>query len=591
MYRFARMRRTVRSTAALVVLALASCSQDSALQANIDPPAPGRIDAGTSHPGVDAGSYLRLSTLREDFETRERIEETAGAVVDVNQGIVTLAAQSFPTVDHAGITTLSEITDYNGRVDAQSIVVLETAMLNASDSIELRARDTLRVSGRIVAGAGGVDLVAGTGLYVDGTIESEGPIRLRLSEEAGEIQIAGRIVTFDSDSKRSADVTIFARGSVTITGSVETGAANYGDTGAIVITSYQTIRVSGVSARLVTGNSQQGEAGDVELSTEGGIEVERGASIRGGASIASERSPTLEAGSVRLRAQTIGAGSDAVIGGGRSEFGFGGSLDVAVAGSLGIDSGAQLWGGSGRVGGAALVEASTATIGDGATIGGGDGREGAGRVLFGTAGRLTLRDRARVLGGAGGCAPGGDAVLLVGGRIVFEGAGTVLRGGRGGSEAGTACFGDYAGGHVQIIAQEVIGPVDPAASGGEGTPPGSTSIRLDPMFTRQAPDIQVQTSGYLVSRAIDRGADNADAVPVLLALERQTPRRTFAIIELAGGDDPSFEPQRWHLLDRDAPQLLEPLRGHRWLRYRVTLKGRALDAPVLDYFEVGLSGP
>ena len=165
----------------------------------------------------------------------------------------------------------------------------------------------------------------------------------------------------------------------------------------------------------------------------------------------------------------------------------------------------------------------------------------------------------------------------------------MLQGGDGGTEVGDACLGGYAGGDVTIFAQQTTGPIDGISLPGMGAPVGAKRIEVDPTYTRDVPDIQVSPVGWVVSKVIDRGAQAAGDTPRLLEARQGTPAGTFVKIQLAGGDDPDALFDVWYDAAVDSPDALAPLAGARYLRYRVWLKGRTLDTPVIDGFDLALT--
>jgi len=581
-----RPLQMLRGFLALAVVATFGCSDSVAINR---PPPSERLDAGPSPAATDAGSISSFDAaiplppdgvLREDFGHRDYVESSSVAIIDVNHGWATLPASTFPPLDQAGLRELSAYSMYNGLVSAESIVVLSDASVDASDSIELRASNLLRVSGHIRAGAGGVHLVAGRAIFIDGTIESAGPITIQLAGETGTLQIAGRLVSVSEESRGTSEVSIEARGSVRITGSIETGSGRYGDSGDITILAYGDVAVVGATASLTGGSSMGAAGGTVRIFTEGHIDVAKGAVLRGGDGELIGGSRVARGGEVALRGGSITIADRVLVLGGRA-VGDGGAVSLKSAGALSLGRGVQLKGGAGSVGANVSLEAQTATIAADARAG--DGDDQAGRLLLTVAGSLSLEEGARLGAGDGTCAPGGDVVLLAAGLVTLPGRGAELLGGRGGTATGSTCFGDYAGGSVRVVAHAVSGPLDTSAHGGDGVPPGVLSQSLDPSYSRVAPDIRARTAGWITSRPIPRLSHVIGHAPQLLELRTTVPPGTSVALQLADGD---VDPPQWFDVARGQP--VEALSLARTIRYRLLLEGRALDAPVVDGFDVAL---
>lgn len=547
------------------------------------------FDGGSSPAGPDAGTVAPTyaSRVREDFANGELVASSSVAIIDINRGTVALPAETFPTITNQGIANYTDLLNYDGRVEASSIEVQDSAVIEAADSIELWASETVRIAGRIRAGPGGVNIVAGRGLTIDGVIESAGPVTLRLASEEGELNIRGRIETVVQDSRRSAPITLLARGSIGITGALITGGARYADTGGVVIQSYGKITVDGAAAGISSGPSEGGVAGTIWISTESEVVIGEGAQIRGGDSGSPNRTTSLRAGGIRIRGEQIAIRA-ATLQGGTATGGLGGDVELTSSGVVSVVERGFVAAGAGRVGGSLTVEAQSATVAVSGILFGGEGAESAGRVLVGTAGDFEIGDDAQIIGGLGRCGAGGAVVLLIGGRLWVTGQGARVSGGQGGADVGNACFGSFGGGHVQITAQDVIGPLDAIATGGAGSPAGLVSPRTDPSFTRSIPDIRVRTTGWVLSHPIDRGPLGVGRAPRLEMIGAIEPIGTFVKIQLSDADASPGETVQWIDLDADRPAPEALARVQRF-RYRVFLKGRALDTPVLDYFEVNLA--
>lgn len=564
-------------SASLVGLALLAACTGAQLT-----PIPSPPDGGmTILPNPDAGA-MRTFDFREDFSNTENIETSSVAIVDVNYGTVSLPAATFKDLpeDASGILNLS---DYAGAVRAGVVVVGNMNTLEGPDSIDLRAHQTVRIAGRVHAGAGGVNISAGDAIYVDGIIDSDGPIFLEVTSETGRIEINGRVQTLDATDRGSQSIRVTTRGEIKIAGNVTTGSGV--SSGDIWLESYGPISIWGRDAVVAAGASSLGKAGSVRIATEAAIDIES-ATVRGGQGDLVGNARVTRGGDVILRGEGVLLAARATISAGDASDGTAGRVEIVSAGEVGIRDYSQVLGGSGRVGGRVSVEARTGTIS--ATLVGGDGIQTPGWVVVGTAGPLSLGYGAQITAGGGECTQGGDAVLLVAGRLFADGDPAVT-GGRGGGGQSPECAGAYPGGNVQVTAQELIGPVEAALHKGPGRPEGTISVRQATSFTRPLPDIRVRVEGFVVSRPIDRGGAGPGRAPLLREVKAATPPGTFVIVQLAAADDPEAPPQ-WHDVPVGTAASIEELVEARSLRYRVFLSGRALDAPELDYFDLSLTG-
>ena len=566
-------------SASLVGLALLAACTSVELVAVPTP----RPDAGAMiQPEQDAGS-MRTYAFREDFSNSEHIETSSVAIVDVNYGTVTLPAAAFKDLpdDQSGILNLS---DYSGAVRAGVVVVGNMNTLEGPDSIDLRAHQTVRIAGRVHAGAGGVNISAGDAIYIDGIIDSDGPIFLEVSSETGRIEINGRVQTLDVTERGSQSIRVTTRGEIEISGSVSTGSGV--TSGDIWLESYGPISIMGRDAVVGAGASSLGKGGTVRITTEASIDIES-ATIRGGQGDLVGNARVTSGGDVILHGEAVVLAARATISAGDASDGTAGKVEIVSAGPIAVRDYTQVLGGSGRVGGRVSVEARTGTIG--ATLAGGDGIMTPGWVVLGTAGPLLLTYGAQITAGGGECTQGGDAVLLVAGRLIADSDAISVVGGRGGGGQTPECAGAYPGGNVQVTAQELIGPVEATLHKGPGRPEGTISLRQAASFTRPLPDIRVRVEGDVISRPIDRGESGPGHPPLLREIKAATPPGTFVIVQLAAADDPE-QPPEWHDITVGAATQVEELIEARAVRYRVFLSGRALDAPTLDYFDLSLTG-
>lgn len=580
----------------VLVAALSACSSDSAMYASPPTPSPTRppsshdasvpwsFDAGVQH-SADAGVGPGTPLFREDFGHLGYVESTSVAVVDVNHGWATLPALEFPALSGEGVRTVSEELTYNGLVEAGSVVVDAAATVVASDSLELRAVETIHISGTIRAGSGGVRLVAGRAIYIDGAIESDGPIQLELASPTGMLHVSGRLETLATEARSSGNITIQSRGQVELDGTLETGAARYGDSGSITVTAYGAVLVQSDLAQLVAGTSLGGTGGTVALSSEQYVSLALGR-LAGGSLDVSASMRTGRAGHVTIEAPEVRVERAANLSGGVAPEGTGGKVTLRATGGIVVGRSVQLVGGGGRTGGNVELESATASVAG--RLRAGSGETEAGRVIIQNSTRTHVEREAQLAAGDGLCASGGDVVLLTSGDVYVAEADTELLGGRGGSSAGSTCLGDYAGGNVNVLAHAVYGPLQAASSGGAGSPAGVLNQRLDPSFRREAPTLQTHSHGAVVSVPLPRPAWVIGLAPVLTELRATVPEGTSAVVQLSDAD---AAVPIWYTLevgDRTGGGELALVQR---LRYRVLLIGRVLDAPVVDGFELSLGGP
>lgn len=587
--------RLAPSWAPLAALALAACDVDVPI-AFVDGGA-GSQDAGVEPGGSDAATLgpselIQAESLREDFENRALIDPllSEGVLIDTNRGVATLSAERFPTLSEGKIMNLASTSDFEGVVEGASVFVEPGVEVEALDALELRASDTLRISGRIHAGPGGVTLVAGRSIFIDGRIESLGPIRVRLAAEDGVIQVSGKLLTLPTRDGESAEVSLVGRGQVHVSGEVRTGDGASGS-GAVLVSSYDDVEIAGASASVGSGAASLGKAGAVRLLSERRIRLTDEARITTGRT-SSEGGPNYDAGvgggDIELRAALgVHLGEGSRLSAGAAPEGEAGSIRVISGGSLSVSS-AEILAGAGDVGGAVLLEAATATIGPEAALAGGSGRAAGGGLELSTAGTLALAFTT-LRGGAAECGPAGSVRIHVGALLSLASAVSLL-GGTGGRSS-NRCIEGGTGGDVVILARAgQAAALTEVATPGYGAQSGSRSVTIDAAYERPLPEVRVRTRGVLVSRIIDRGPAAIGATPRLVTLEDLRPSQTVVRVELAGAAEAEgpFEP--WHEATEGDHEALAALAQARFFRYRLVLQGRALDAPEVDAFEWDFAG-
>ena len=576
--------------------ALSACSATDLVLTPVGPDAGPAFDAGTLPQDAGQGGPLEIiesTRIREDFGSGIQVDlEASDVVIDTNRGVATLESlASFPTLAPNTDAMTLPPGRYNGVFEGRSLLLEAGMSIEATDSVELRAEQDLRIVGDIVAGAGGVTLIAGTGVYVDGSIQSAGPVRILVASEDGVANIAGAISTLPGAREPSAPIRILGRGRVRITGQLMTGSSGGASSGAITIETYGDIEVSGFETLLGTGPGAE-KAGDIVLATETEIRVEDSARLTTGmdrSGVQPLSTGQAGCGDIELRAEEIRVGEGAIVEGGSCDRSAGGSVTITAGVAFVTDSGAQILGGWGDPNGGGIeIDAATATIAANGMIVAGGGLSEGGPLVIGTAGDLTIGSETILKAGDGDCGAGADITVSVAGVLRIE-EGAQLRAGSGSGGFGESCFDTHAGGNVNVRAHEVQAE-EGTNLGGLGSPAGEVIIVPDPSFTRLAPDIRTERdTGAAISKTFDRGSSASLSVPVLVDLRRETPAGTFAKIQLAGSADPYGPFETWYDVGDKDDQLLQPLRGLRYLRYRVWLVGRAFDVPEVDFFEIDLN--
>lgn len=579
---------------AVVALLLSACDVNVPISA-VDAGLP-TADAGAHPAGSDAGNTLLPELIEtqhvlEDFENRNFIDPllSENVVIDTNRGVATLPAERFPSLTDGKIMNLVSTSEFEGVVEGASILLEPGVEIEAMDAIELRAADTLRISGRLRAGPGGITLVAGRSLFVDGRVESLGPIRVRLASEEGLIHVSGKLLTQSVRSGQSAEITILGRGDVDVSGEIRTGDGLSGS-GLVLISSYHDVHIDGALAFVSSGSASEGTSGSVQVLSEGEVEISNGAIVGSGRSsyeTSEQLGPGAGGGDIEIRAVSrVRAHARARVLAGAHVGRVGGALRL-VSGDELLLSQAELTGGEGGLGGAVQLEARTASIGPDVSVSGGNGLDGGGTIELSTADALAMQLLV-MRGGATECGDAGSVRIHVGGRILV-GSEVSLLGGPGGRSS-NRCIDGGRGGDVVVLAKQGESSLLTAASmPGNGARSGERSVTIDRDYERPMPDVRVRTMGALVSRVIDRGAQAVGSTPRLLSFQRLTPEETEAKIQLAGATSPQgpFEP--WHEANAEDAESLRALKEARYFRYRVWLQGRALDAPEVDTFELDLS--
>ncbi len=557
----------------LGLLAVAGCSDALFVGAPAQPSPPGPND---TLPAVN-------THLLEDFDNQLLVHSVTGAAqLHVNEGIATLPVESFPRLEGDGLDMYRGDFDRNGLVEAESIVLSETANFEASDAVELRAQDTVHISGTLHAGRGGVTLVAGRQVVIDGTIDSRGPVHILVEDPEGEIRISGRIsvhASVDDPNDMPPHVKILGRCPVTVSGQIVSTAGAGREGGDIEIRVYGGIKVVGPGARITAGAHEQASAGNVRLRSEADIAIGEGAGLGRLAG------PFELGGDIEVQGQTVRIedGATVLAGDGMLK---GGSVFLTAANTLAITSFAQVGSGAGPEGGSLLIKAALIGVGEGAIVQGGQGRSYGAHFTMDAVTRLDVAGGAVIRGGSTSCGPGGAVQIAVGGTVRVR-AGAALQGGDGAVDFGNrVCTTTAKGGDVRVQAWAGNG-VGEASFAGRGFPDGEVILEWNDTLIVQPPNLTVGTYGQILSKIIDRGERARGQIPRLIGWDGQVPEGAQISIELCGANDFSG-PYDSCALAND-PEALLPFADARFFRYRVRLVGRTFDAPSLDYFQVDLS--
>jgi hypothetical protein len=485
----------------------------------------------------DAGTSAAL--FREDFSSRDHVDTTTVAVLDVNRGLVTLPTLTFRALPTKTNLPVVELTAVDAPVVGESVIVREGVSLEARDALDLTARDTVRIVGAVRAGPGGITITAGRALYVDGPLTSEGPIHLEVTEPEGLIEIGGRV-----DAR--GGLRVITRGRVTLADEARVGGAG------VFVMAYGTVKVEGADAHL-DGRT------DVHLRAEQGLFVRDGAVVRGASVFLESAAVTLVDAAVHAatrlevyaseRLETTRADLE--------------TLDAATAGDV------ELW-------------ARTATLGSATRVSAGDGTR-AGSVTVSVSGQLRFGEGLSIAGGDGLCTEGGRVTVRAAGEVRAIGLGGELRGGSSIRQGATCSL--LGGGSASLVGWTVRMPPEWVVVGGTGRTDGAAVVREDAALSVPLVVLRTRVEGWVLSKPFARMLGGYGFVPELVVARTTTPPGTFVRIQLADADE--AEPA-WVDLDEDVSTRARLANAER-LRYRVYLVGRALDAPEVDYFDLRLA--
>lgn len=558
------------------LVAVAACGDSQLLSI----PTPDKTPPNGQVPGVN-------THLIEDFDNQLLVHSVTGsALLDVNQGVLTLPKEAFPRVEGAGLGMYRGRVEQNGLVEAESIVVSDAASFEASDAVEMRAQDTVRVVGTVQAGRGGVTLVAGRGVYVEGLIESRGPVRILVEDPLGEVRISGRISVYasaDDPEDMAPHVEILGRSEVEISGQIVSVAGPRRKGGDIRVRVYGGIKVNGPQAQILATAEEDGQPGVVRLRTEGEISVADEATV-GHREPADDSDITL-GGDIELQGLGVRVERGARVWAGDGML-KGGSIFVTAGQALAFDTRAEIQSGGGPEGGNLIIKARRIGIGGGTRVQAGRGRSYGAHFEINAVDRLDVVDDALIQGGATTCGPGGAIQVAVGGLVRVR-AGAQIRGGDGAIEFGNrVCMTTARGGDVKVQAWSGDG-VAQAVFPGRGFPDGEVLLDWDETLMVPTPNLTVGTYGQVRSKIIDRGALAVGLSPRFVGWGAETPAGTTVSLKLCGGSEIADAYERCAAAEDE--EAMQSLRDLQYFRYHVQLQGRTFDAPVLDYFELDLS--
>lgn len=547
--------------------------------------------------GNDGGTMMiepvpqEVTTIREDFSNFSLISNTVNIIHDVNQGLVRLPTIQFPEALGDSIRTYDYPAELNGVIAADQIVIMPEGTLRASDSVELNAADLVHVNGQIIAGPGGVTIAAGRAVMINGSIESQGPIRILLSDPTGHIEINGRVIGYSTGERDiPASIELLGRGVIIVGGQVATKAGIGLRAGMITFDAYGDIQIVGPANVSSTGD-EGAISGNIKIRSETRVEVSGGATIGDRAAMADPLTSLLGgSGDIEIQAPEVELGDETTIAATSAIEGRGGSIMVTAGRILRTGRSAFLSAGAGLLGGSIAVNAVAAELGDRTSLRGGIGLSGAGLLRIEASSALTLGESTQLLGGDGVCADGGSTTVFVAGELTLAG-GSVIAGGGGGVSANQrpCAIQNYRGGGVEVIAHAVEGD-ESGIRVGNGVYNAERRVTINPDHEVLPPNLKVAASGWVESDVLDRGEAAIGQVPTLrLLLVKDLPIGTHATLQLAGSATHDQPIDKWIVLDDEDSSNLTALRDARYFRYKLTLVGRVFDTPVVDFFEIDLA--
>ncbi|MEL7367426.1 MAG: hypothetical protein AAFN74_00835 [Myxococcota bacterium] len=521
----------------------------------------GEQDGLTITPTADAGPPMDATVefLREDFNNEDWLVETSSVIHDTNLGVLTLPIESIPNVFSTGRAIYSSPDDTDGLIEASSITVEPPADLRAVDAMQLRAQDFVLIQGSITAGNGGITIVAGNRIEIEGQLDSRGPIRLQVANPDGEIIIGGSVVTRAVfQGGEAPPIIIQARSRVTLEGELITTADNGYIGGDIAVTVYGDVVIDGGVITTIT--EPDGEPGAIILRSDQLVQLERGHIGVDGSIL-----PRL-GGSVRIEAKRVEVGTAGLIRGG-ADANQGGNVGIQAAETVTLDDGARIESGSGEISGELRIQAASLTIGQSAVLQTGTALSTAGDLRVDIAENMTVRSNALIAGADTDCGAGGSVQLAVAGRLSVASGAVVRGGGNPPPTPDSDCTEQFEGGRIEVTTGEADG-VESSIEAGQGVPTGTVSLSLNRVFEVPVPDVSGGLVGYVRSRVIDRSSDGLGFAPMLTQLILRDPPPTVnrpittsVSVSLRGSAVPEGPFERWiDLSDLEATDDLRDLR-------------------------------
>ncbi|MBK8012674.1 MAG: hypothetical protein IPK13_15085 [Deltaproteobacteria bacterium] len=579
-----------RFCALLALLLGHACGVGSKAQVNDEPPSD--ADAGTavldaSASGGSGRPELRLQ-LREDFDNTNLIDSTSGAIVDVNRGAATLPVQRILAAERDAIeaTQIDDDIELNGLVQASAFTLSDGATFHAPDSVELRIAGPVRIAGVLTAGSGGITIMAEGSIEVPGLIRSSGPVLLAIAHEDSQIAVTGRVETWPEHPNRASDIRLIGRGAASIAGSVVAYALNGQQGGEIAIETYGRISIESPVGRVMTAAQPGGTPGSVRLTSDFAVEFGPDTAMSDLATTDTEfAAQAVSGGAIEILAPTVVFGERSRLGPPFDAEHSGTSVHVIAPDVLVVGAEATIAGGAGTIGGGIRAEAGRVVLEAAARMEGGFGKTLGGSMRIMAAKRLELGRDASLHGGSAACGGGGE-VEIVSETMVAD-TNAVVEGGDGDRAESDECRpgSGSRGGDVTVTVVSASG-IDSALSAGHGEEPGRVFQLGPPTSPLNEPDLGNRTQGWIESRVFDRGASAVGLVPRLVDSRFERPLDTSIEVLLSGSPDPEGPFDTW--VDALSAQL-DPTRNGRYFRYRVSLRGRSFDAPVLDAFAIDLA--
>lgn len=526
--------------------------------------------------------------LREDFDSERLIAMNTGALIDVNAGTLSLAAAHFPDLVGEGENYVDGTMMRNGLLEGGDITVSPSSEVMASDSIELRAAHSVTVGGLMRVGPGGATIVARDRIEIlpSAFLDSKGPIRMMIADPDGEIIVAGEVVARTTgESIEPAGIEIIGRGAVTVHGQLKTEAFDGQVGGDISIAVYNDVEVAGPMASIFAYAGPGSRAGTVRIRGDSEVRISDMAAVGRDSSFGTNGMDVPgRDGAIEIQGASILVDDDSQISANGPNGG--GAIDLIARELIRTGERSQIVSGPGPVGGRLTLKASLIEIGVSSVVAAGSGVNSAGHLHMDAWSRIAIEPDARLRAGDGGCARGGDVRINVSGIITVSEPAQISAGNGATDYENLACSQQDPGGSIEITAHEMRG-VEKAVRA--GSPDGSINIRLDPELAIAPANLAVRTGGVVVSHPFSRSIDAVGLVPRLLDISKTEPMGTNVIVELSGADEADAPYGDWYDVDTADAKDLERLSQSVWFKYRVTLEGRAYDAPELDFFDIDLA--